>query len=303
MKSLSLILCLFMCAVGAFGQKETKEQPAINSLVEAERAFARAALAKGIRDSFIENMTDESILFRPGPVPGKKWMMERAAPQGFLTWRPIFADVSSAGDLGYTTGPWEFRPKSLSDKPVAHGQFVTIWKKQMDGTWKFMVDLGTSNPPPESSEAEVRFPPVKRSTGKFDVVADAEAARLALIRVEEDYSKLVSSKKTIESILSMMADDVRLFRMNAFPAVGKKAAQAALALKQGMLTWQPVKADVSRSTDLGYTYGSYEFKANGVDGNAAEKGSYVRIWKREQGGKWKVVLDILNPAPPPAPKN
>lgn len=299
MKSLSLLLSLFMCAVGAFGQ-DAKLPPEVSSIVEAERAFARAAVAKGIRDSFLENMTDESILFRPGPVPGRKWITEHPAPQGVLTWQPIFADVARAGDLGYTTGPWEFREKSLSDKPVAHGQFVTIWKKQADGTWKFVVDLGTSNPPPETKEPEVRFPSDKRRDGKTDVVADVEAMRSALLQVEEDYSKLVASKKTIDSFLSLMADDVRLFRMNAFPAVGKQATQAALVAKQGVLTWQPVKADVSRSGDLGYTYGSYEFKANGGDGKSAENGSYVRIWKRQKGGNWKVVLDILNPLPTPA---
>jgi len=289
-----------MCAVGAFGQ-DARLPPELSSLVEAERAFARLAVAKGIRDSFLENMTDESILFRPGPVPGKKWMTERPAPQGVLTWYPIFADISRAGDLGYTTGPWEFREKSLSDKPVAHGQFVTVWKKQADGRWKFVVDLGTRNPPPASKESEVSFPSDKRSAGKVDVVMDVEAARLSLIQVEEDYSKLVSSKKTIDSFLSLMADDVRLFRLNAFPAVGKQATQAALATRQGVLSWQPVKADVSRSGDLGYTYGSYEFKASGVDAKPVEKGNYVRIWKRQRGGKWRVVLDILNPTPPPQP--
>jgi hypothetical protein len=98
MKSLSFILSLFMCAASAFGQ-DVKLPPEVGSMVEAERAFARAAVAKGIRDSFLENMTDESILFRPGPVPGKKWMMEHPAPPGLLTWRPIFADVARADGL------------------------------------------------------------------------------------------------------------------------------------------------------------------------------------------------------------
>jgi ketosteroid isomerase-like protein len=302
MKSLSFLTSSLVCAVVAFGQ-ETKLPPEVGSIVEAERAFARAAVMKGIRDSFLENMTDDAILFRPGPVPGKKWMTEHPAPSGVLTWYPIFADVSRAGDMGYTTGPWEFREKSLSDKPVAHGQFVTIWKKQADGTWKFVVDLGTRSAPPETKESEVRFPSGERRGRKTGAVTDTEAARLALVQVEEDYSKVVVSKKTVDSFLSSMADDVRLFRMDAFPAVGKQAVQAALTAKPGVLSWKPVKADVSRSGDLGYTYGSYEFKAIGGDDKAAEKGSYVRIWKRQKGGKWRVVLDILNPTPPPAPTN
>jgi ketosteroid isomerase-like protein len=68
------------------------------------------------------------------------------------------------------------------------------------------------------------------------------------------------------------------------------------------MNWQPVKAGVSISGDLGYTYGTYDFKGNGADGKeAAENGGYARVWKRQANGKWKVVLDILNPAPPPSP--
>mgnify|MGYP003286403550 CR=1 FL=1 len=52
-----------------------------------------------------------------------------------------------------------------------------------------------------------------------------------------------------------------------------------------------IGADVSRAGDLGYTHGTYDL----TDSNkkVIERGSYVRIWKR-QGGRWQVVLDITN---------
>src|SRR3712207_8977944 len=54
----------------------------------------------------------------------------RGAVPGLLTWQPAYADMSRAGDLGYTFGPWEFRPKSLEEKPTGHGHFVTVWRRQ-----------------------------------------------------------------------------------------------------------------------------------------------------------------------------
>ena len=50
----------------------------LDGLIEAERAFARLSVEKGSRDAFLANLSDESILFRPGPVPGKQWMEKSA---------------------------------------------------------------------------------------------------------------------------------------------------------------------------------------------------------------------------------
>jgi ketosteroid isomerase-like protein len=56
--------------------------------------------------------------------------------------------------------------------------------------------------------------------------------------------------------------------------------------------FRPAAAFASRSGDLGYAYGAYE------TGAQAAGGAYMRIWKR-QGGKWLVVVQVMNPAPPP----
>jgi ketosteroid isomerase-like protein len=58
-----------------------------------------------------------------------------------------------------------------------------------------------------------------------------------------------------------------------------------------------VGADISASGDLGYTYGTYEFRAK--DGKLiVEHGKYTSIWK-QRDGKWKVVLDMGNASPEP----
>jgi ketosteroid isomerase-like protein len=56
--------------------------------------------------------------------------------------------------------------------------------------------------------------------------------------------------------------------------------------------------DVSRSGDLGYTYGSY--RTSGAAG-APVAGYYLRIWRWQPESGWKVVLDQLTPNPPPRP--
>jgi ketosteroid isomerase-like protein len=304
-KYLSLVLVLCALAAGSPARSSSSgddREADLRSIVEAERGFARMSEEKGMRAAFIENLADDGVLFRPGPVNGKKWWSERPVRPGVLSWRPVFADVARSGEMGYTTGPWEFREKSLEDKPVAFGQFVTVWKRQPDGAWKVAIDLGTGNPQPPLADApapEVKFPVSSKADKKLKLKMDAEAERSALFKVEDDYAKRVAAKKTAAAYLSFLAGDVRLFRTEAFPAVGREAARALLLKKPGVLSWQPTKVDVSRSGELGYTYGAYEFHADDVKASV-ESGNYLRIWKRQADGKWMVVLDILNPLPPKA---
>ncbi|MGA8436594.1 MAG: DUF4440 domain-containing protein [Candidatus Sulfotelmatobacter sp.] len=65
--------------------------------------------------------------------------------------------------------------------------------------------------------------------------------------------------------------------------------------KNNHLSWTAVGADVSASGDLGYTYGTYEFRSVGKDGKpVVENGKYTSIWKKQKDGSWKVVLDMGN---------
>ena len=69
-----------------------------------------------------------------------------------LTWSPVHVDVSESGDLAYSFGNYEFRSIGKDGKPaVEHGKYTTIWKKQKDGRWKVVLDMGNSSPEPKDS--------------------------------------------------------------------------------------------------------------------------------------------------------
>jgi ketosteroid isomerase-like protein len=295
-KTLSLLLVLLVVATGICAQKTSDAHADLLSLVETERAFSRTAADKGIRDSFIAYLADDGVLFRPKPVNGKQFLSGRPARPGLLSWEPIFAYVARAGDMGYDTGPWEFRPKGADDKPAGYGYFVTVWKKQADGTWKFVVDIGTSNPQPTQAHAPWQPPSTDESQKKEKKSINVETEQAALLNLDREFSRDSVAKGITNAYLSYIADDIRFYREGAFPITGREAVRAALSAKQGVMNWQPTKADVSRSGDLGYTYGVYDFKGSGADGKTvAENGNYLRIWRRQANGKWRVALDLLNP--------
>jgi len=258
-----------------------------------------------MRASFLAFIADDGLLFRPGPVSGKKWWTERPERPGLLSWEPVYADVSRAGDIGYTTGPWEFRPGGPADKPVGHGQFMTIWGKQPGGAWKFLLDIGTSNPAPAGLPPSLTFSSdFRKNTDKDKLNVNTAKVRDELLRLERDFAA-ASAKDTAAAFDAEAADDIRLMRDGHFPFVGKDAMRKALAAERGTLTWEPAQAVAARSGELGYTYGTYELR-RAASASAVERGHYVRIWKKKSGGgkksdeRWKVVLDLLNPLPPPS---
>lgn len=293
----TVFLMLIACVLGINGiAQKTSLAPDLQSLVDAERAFARAASEKGVRDSFLAFIADDGILYRPGPVNGKKWLTDRPARPGLLTWQPVYADISSSGDLGFTTGPWEFRPNGPEDTPVAFGQFASVWRKQADGTWKFVNDLGIDQGKPAVSPTTWKLP-VSFSATKVDTKVDTAVGKKALIELEEKFSKASLKKGMAFPFADYAAEDIRALRSGTFPAIGYKEAVAFEALRTGSrgMSWVPMDADVSSSGDLGYTYGRYELMA-GKNG-PAENGNYLRVWKKQKNGKWKVVLDVMSVIP------
>jgi ketosteroid isomerase-like protein len=290
------LLSIILLSLGVAAPAQEKRQSALGSLVEAEREFAKAAAARGIREAFIANLADDATLFRPHPVAGKKWMTDQPARPGLLTWEPVFADVSRAGDLGYTTGPWEFRKNGPGDKEVAHGNFITIWKRQSGGAWKAVIDFGISNPPPAGKPAGFESPASLPKDAAEANSVDAESERGALIKLDREFSKSSAATGAVNAYDAFLSNEARVYRDNRFPLIGKQSARAALSAQSGTLTWRPAKADVSSAGDLGYTFGAAELKAPGSD--KIEYSYYVRIWKKEARA-WKVVLDVMTPAPPP----
>ncbi len=286
----TFMMSLALVSTDSRAQKESRRAQNRRELVRMEHDFAKAAATKGTRDAFLEFLADDGIVFQPAPVNGKKFWTERQPRKGLLSWEPVFADVSRAGDLGYTTGPWEFRPNGPDDKPVAFGQYFTIWKKQSDGSWKAVLDRGVSTDKP-FAQAELQFPLNDEISSGSKV--DVAKGRAALIEQERKFSQISGVNGARTAFNLYLSDDARVLRQNAAPATDKTAGLMLLPENGRALTWQPIKSDVAASGDLGYTYGTFELNSRGV---ILERGSYVRVWKR-QSGKWKVALDVLSPDP------
>ncbi len=278
----------------SFSMFFAQAQTPLQEMVSTEQAFSRMAAEKNTRDAFMAFIADDGLLFRPGAVNGKKWMLEHPVPPSdkrpLLAWQPVLGMTGAAGDLGFTTGPWEAKPDINDEMPSAYGHFVTVWKKQPDASWKFVVDLGISHPQ-SGGPLKLWQPQGEKSRQKVDEV-DVAAARNALLEQDRAYSKASLNEGLVKAFNSYTSAEVRLYRNGSLPFPDRKASAAALESTKGQVLWTPIAGDVSRSGDLGYTHGTYEI--TDAAKTVTERGSYVRIW-RGFGDHWRIVLDVTNP--------
>jgi ketosteroid isomerase-like protein len=278
------VLLAMLCAtvVVAHGQS------ALQEMVKTEQAFSKMAQEKTIREAFMTFIADDGLLFRPGAVNGKKWMLEHPVPPSdkkpVLAWQPAFAGMAESGDMGFTTGPWEAKADIKDDKFSGHGHFVTVWKRQRDGSWRFVVDLGINHP--QSGGPQTLWQPADTHKTKPYEPIDMPTERQSLLDWDRKYSAAVLKAGLPKAFVAFASPEVRLYRVNSLPFIGREAASEALAKTTDQIKWEPYAADVSQAGDLGYTHGTYE--AGG------KRGSYVRIWKN-QNGTWQIVMDVANP--------
>ena len=124
-----------------------------SSPIQTDRQFSALSVSNGAAAAFAAYMADDALSLPAGaePVTGKQAIVESLAPLsgGTLSWTPRQQVISRSGELGYTWGTYQYRSTETNGQPrVSHGKYVTIWRKQTDGSWKAVVDIGNQSPSP-----------------------------------------------------------------------------------------------------------------------------------------------------------
>lgn len=255
---------------------------AVRAMVETERKFYQTGQEKGTRAAFLEFLADDAIVFRPGPVNGKKTWSQRAETGLDLVWEPAFAAIARSGDFGYDSGPSKWRANKNEAKFTGFGHFVSIWKKQKDGAWKVALDCGIENSGSDAKPPLELVVPKNAATGAPQSFQDTQVAFIATAQF--DFTK---------AFRQFGSDEVRLYRNGSFPTIGKKDGLELLGPEQAGLAMEVMKTDVSTSADMAYMYGSYSDTRT----QPARAGHFLQIWQTDTSGAWKLVLDWQQPLP------
>ena len=125
-----------------------------NSVRAADAAWLKVYSAKDLTKSVAFFDEQGSLLSPNDPIATGKVAISKLVASDFaygdLSWHIDKAGVSKSGDLGYTSGTYKFTFKDPSGKPATdNGKYLTVWKKQTDGSWKVLFDMfNTDLPPP-----------------------------------------------------------------------------------------------------------------------------------------------------------
>jgi ketosteroid isomerase-like protein len=116
-------------------------------LIKADRDFSALSAKQGMHKAFLEFIADSGVMLRDNayPLEGKTslaMLFSKGSDTSFvLTWEPAYEKIAASGELGYTYGFYTRKVKATGE--VNRGTYLTIWKKQTDGSWKFVLDTGT----------------------------------------------------------------------------------------------------------------------------------------------------------------
>jgi ketosteroid isomerase-like protein len=250
--------------------------PAVLQIDDTERAFAQAAAQSGIVQAFRQFAAPDAVMFLPGPTPATQ-ALATARWAGDLVWRTHYVGVASSGDLAFSAGPSLLRG---AGRPLG-GFYLTIWRRQPDGGWKYVLDHAADMPPaifglPPRPLAAVNTEPLPGPPSN-------EGMR------EADASLNTALPKGAAAAFAARLDDQALLVRTMRPvAQGRGKALTLVADSPPIL--EAVTLGGSRSMDgsLGYTYGSARW--SGPEGPQA--GYYVRVWRASPQG-WRLLADQL----------
>jgi ketosteroid isomerase-like protein len=264
----------------------------LDSLVKAERAFAKMSVATSQGDAFLANFADDGVWFIPGPENTREAIRRQPAPAGpparTLDWEPAIGDIAASGDLGYTTGPYVSTPRA-ADAPPQTGWFFSVWRWRSDTRWKVAADFGIEAPasvalrPRAFRRSEVRAFKLRVTPGPKALEEELRAADAA-------FADVASGRGFQVAYRVLATQDVLVFRPGVAPVGGRVAVESVMPSAPLRFTLEPTHAEASQAGDLGFTYGAYTEAAGG---RPELRGFYLHVWKRLADG-WKLAADVTN---------
>ena len=130
---------------------------ALAEMLETDRAFAAMAQRQGAPAAFAAYASEDVRMFPEGRLPydGRDQLIQRFStwPEGAtLSWMPQGGAAAPSGDFGYTWGLSVFTIRSDAGEETAeHGKYISIWRREADGAWKFIADMGNAAPAPDEN--------------------------------------------------------------------------------------------------------------------------------------------------------
>ncbi len=249
-------------------------QANVEGVINAEKSFAAYALQHNSRDAFMQFLDSANgIEFRNGEAKRSYdiWSV-RKADSSRLIWQPAFAGIAKSGELGFTTGPWEYK-KSANSPVIASGEYSTIWHLNDKGEWKYLVDIGTG-----FNTSAYAVSNIKTWSGTYsDIAADDP------LTVDRKFIQQYAALHN-DAYKNIIATDAWFIIDGSQPLQGAQSILAGLGTLPANVQFMETGGGISASGDLVYVYGTarHEDKLT----------NYMRVWQKTKDG-YKILLQVM----------
>ena len=188
-----------------------------------------------------------------------------------LIWEPFTGQVSSDGDLGWLTGGY-VSLNQAQQEVVAQGAYFSVWKRQSNGTWRVWLDEGIS------------LPQIWRDASPFRVAPEPDAGSIGAAGESIEAAES-SVRASADAWRGRLAAAVRLHINGMMPLAGRDVVLSSPRAASA-LTYRVLRTEPAASGDLAVTLGGFEDTAAAP----SRGGTWVRVWKRDIGGRWRIVF-------------
>jgi ketosteroid isomerase-like protein len=148
MNGLNIMLFVFIInLIFILSCSKIRKNPTSDILLQTDQDFSTMSVKEGMFKAFLFYIAEDGVILRDNSFPskGKETLKARFAGKSdtefTLSWEPLSAKISESGDLGYTYGIYVNTSKTTGE--ITKGTYITVWQKQADGNWKFVLDTDT----------------------------------------------------------------------------------------------------------------------------------------------------------------
>lgn len=283
---LPILFLLLLFFETIYGQKVPQN---ILDIIKTDKEFSSFSKISNTKDAFLTFLSKDAVLFRKGKiVNGIEFFSTKEKTNELLTWEPVWADVSLGGDIGYTTGTFEFRKNRDQIEPSNIGYYLSVWKKENDH-WRTLIDFGINVPLEIKTHHNSLQFNRKKSHNNYKTFPEniTKFSSLAYQYEEElNRNKISLDKK-------YLAKEFRIYRPNELPFSSLKDLEK-LYEKDKVFYFKQHSFNMSSTGDLAYTYGIVSIVYSNNKNIQNKQGGYLRIWKRKNKYNWEITLDIIS---------
>jgi ketosteroid isomerase-like protein len=241
-------------------------------VAQTEKAFSARCLEIGIRDSFLEYFGPDAIHFDPEPRPARPDLeREMISTSVRLSWEPKIVRVANTGQLAVSTGPYVLQNQ---DGKSSSGYFLSMWKRQVDGGWKVVADIGVPAPPTADLSSDFQPDRIDEEVGQVSDLLTFEREQFGRDSDLGEIYRAIGSEQTV-------------FERMGEPLLTGTDGYAALLSAEKDKRTKLAQTDGYVSGNLGFTYGTQS--------NDKSSTGYLRVWILRQS-HWQLIFDVVEAA-------